>query len=466
MLLLLPIAASLLAGCSDYDVTAGVPEAELSSQRIDFGEVMLGYRSTIGIEVRNVGTADLSIESATLDGTTSGDFDNLLVSDVVVGKGESVELTVRYTPDVVGQDYGNVVLTTNHPDQPLVEVPLSGFGVQPGLDLDPDLLWFGEVPVGDSVSRTFTMAGEGTGTLTVTDIALSDDVAGVYQVTLPGGAAPPVELTAGLSMDVVVTFTPDDDGERVGELLISTNAPGFEEEAVALYGNTADDPGSNAAPLVRIQDPDEGAYLILGDTVTITASVIDEEDPPEALACLAYAGTAPLGSGFPTDEGVVEIDTTALPAGTVPVTVRCLDSEGLTGEDDVDVVVWDPEEPIQYSLSGGDTPFDWWTVDDDVAIYIDGTIVYADTNHTKDTHPPVTLEAELGQTVRIVVTDYNYCDTMLSPLTLHFGLAESQPVTDGFCRSACPTHECYDRDYDGPWPGAEWETEFVVAIPE
>lgn len=460
------IAASFLGGCSDYGVKSGIPEVELSAERIDFGEVMLGYRSTIGIEIRNVGTADLGIDAAALDGTTSGDFDNLLLEDTVVKKGEAVELTVRYTPDVVGQDYGNIVLTTDHPDKPLVEVPLQGFGVRPELDLDPDLLWFGEVPVGDSVSRTFTMAGEGTGTLTVTDIALSDDVAGVYDVVLPGGAAPPVQLSAGLSMEVVVTFTPDDDSERLGELVISTNAPGFEEEVVSLYGNTADDPGGNAAPLVRIHDPDEGAYLILGDAVTISASVIDEEDPPEALACLAYAGSTPLGSGFPGDEGTVEIVTSALPAGTVPITLRCLDSEGLTGEDDVDVVVWDPEEPIQYALSGGETPFDWWTVDDDVAIYVDGALVYADTNHTRDTHPPVTLEAELGQTVRIVVTDYNYCDTSLSPLTLHFGSAERQHVTDGFCKSACPTHECYDRDYDGPWPGAEWETSFVVGIPE
>ncbi|NOY26418.1 MAG: choice-of-anchor D domain-containing protein [Oligoflexia bacterium] len=438
---------------------------ELSSETIDFGEVIVGNQSTIGILVKNTGDGPLTIDSADLDGTTSADFTFMDLTSFTIDKGEEAELSVRYVPDIVGQDYGRVQLGTNDPSAAIANIDLAGFGVEPAIDLDPDVLWFGKVAAGDSASLSVTVSAQGTGTLTLSDIAVPDDLTGVYTWTLPSAVGLPYDLPAGVSVDLVVTFSPTSTSETNGELTLTSDDPHSHEASVQLLGNSADDPTGNASPVVSLTDPDWGDYFLTDDTVTIQGVAYDEEDDPTSLVCLAYAGLIPIGTGSPDSSGNISIDSTGLPVGDVNVLLRCLDTQGSIGEDSVDVVVWDPADPIEYVLSGGDTLYDWWEVDDDINIYLDDVLVYADTNHTQDTHPPVTLTAELGQEIRVVVTDYNYCDTSLSALQLHFGMSNRQSGVDGFCYSACPDHDCYDPDYAGPWPGVVYEDSFTISIP-
>ncbi|MCK6505820.1 choice-of-anchor D domain-containing protein [Myxococcota bacterium] len=460
-----PLAPLLGLACNDYNVKIGEPTVALSSEIIDFGEVVVGNQSTIGILVENTGTGPLTIESAELDGTTSMDYAFVELTQWTLDKGQSAELRVRYVPDVVGQDFGRVQLTTNDPDVPITNVDLSGFGVEPEIDLDPDILWFGDVAEGASKTLAVEVSARGTGTLKLTDIQLAEGLAGSYSFSLPAGVGLPYELVSGTSLSVIVSFSPETVDELSGELIFSSNDPHAREAAVQLLGNAVDDPTDNAAPVVSISDPDWGQYFLTDDELTVKAVVYDEEDQPDELVCIAYAGSSPLGTGVPDAAGNVEVPTFGLPAGELDLVLRCLDTGGATGEDSVEISVFNPKEPISYVLSGGGTPFDWFAVDDDVAIYLDGELIYSDTNHTQDTHPPVNFEAEVGQEIRVVVTDYNYCDTYLSTLRLHFGTANSQDGLEGFCFSACPDHECFDGSYAGPWPGVVYEDSFVISIP-
>lgn len=465
------LAGLLLAGvllgpaCSDYNVQIGQPSLELSADDIDFDEVILGNQSTIGILVKNSGDGPLTINSAELEGSTSADFTFLELSSYTIDKGDEAQLRVRYVPDVVGQDYGLLQLGSNDPAAPITSIDLAGFGVVPEIDLDPDILWFGEVSPGDSSSRAVTVSARGTGTLTLTDISLPDDLSGVYSWILPSTVGLPYRLPSGTSVDLVVTFSPGSDTETSGDLTITSTDPNLPDAAVQLLGNAADDPTGNAPPAVSISDPNWGESFLSDASVTIRGVAYDEEDAPNLLVCLAYAAGDLIGTGSPDSSGSISMPVVGLPVGDIEIVLRCLDTEGSTGEDSVEVVVYDPEDPINYVLSGGGTPFDWWPVDDDISIYLDDVLVYADTNHTQDTHPPVTLEASIGQEVRVVVTDYNYCDTFLGEMTLHFGTSVSQHALDGFCYSACPDHACFDADYSGPWPSVVHEESFVISIP-
>ncbi len=451
--------------CTDYGVNAGLPELSLSAELIDFGQVVLGNQSTIGIEVENTGLGDLIIDTAELDGTTSPDFTFVDLSSTTISKGQTAELKVRYVPDLVGQDYGRVALTTNDEAHAIANIDLAGFGVEPQVDLDPDILYFGQVAPGDSEALSFTLSAGGVGTLKLTDVQLDAGMDAAYTVSLPPGVVLPYEMPTGVSIDVLVTFSPPSEAEWRGELTLSTNDPGAREASVELIGNSEDDPTIDSPPVVSISDPDWGEYFLTSDEPTLTGVVVDEEDPPESLACLGYAGTILLGAASPDASGNVTIPGATLPLGEVELTLRCVDSAGQLGEDTVEVVVWDEEEPIEYIISGGDTIYDWWSVDDDVTITVDGVDVFADTNHTTDTHPPFAFQAEVGQTIEVVVTDYNYCDTYLTPLTLHFGTETSMPLFSGFCYSACTTHDCYDADYAGPWPNIIYEDSAVISIP-
>lgn len=464
----LSAAAAALLGpaCSDYDVQAGVPTLALSAELIDFGEIVLGNQATIGITIENTGMGNLLIESAELDGTTSTDFAFVELDRDTIGVNDQAELKIRYVPDVVGQDYGRVALTTNDPDQPIVNVDLQGFGVEPEIDLEPSILWFGDVDAGSISALPVTIQARGSGSLKVTDLAFDAGLDTAYSLTLPSGVELPYAMPSGVSMDVIVTFQPPDDAEWNGQLTVKSNAPSAREAHVDLYGNSIDDPTSNAPPMVSISDPDWGEYFVVGDSITLTGVVVDEEDPPTSIVCLAYAAGLPVGTASPDASGNVEIGGISLGEGEQELRLVCLDTDGQSGEDTVEIAVWSTEEPIQYVLSGGPTIYDWWSVDDDIVIRLDGVDIFSDTNHTQDTHPPVTFDAELGQTLSVTVTDYNYCDTNLSALTLHFGTDSQQAdMIPGFCLSSCPDHECFDADYVGPWPGIIYEYEAEISIP-
>ena len=98
-------------------------------------------------------------------------------------------------------------------------------------------------------------------------------------------------------------------------------------------------------------------------------------------------------------------------------------------------------------------------------IYVDGVLVFSDTNYTTDTHPPFEFESGSGATVRIVASDANYCMQQLGPLTLHFGASYSQELTDGFCRSACPDDACYDPDFEWTENEVFFDETYTIEIP-
>ena len=99
-------------------------------------------------------------------------------------------------------------------------------------------------------------------------------------------------------------------------------------------------------------------------------------------------------------------------------------------------------------------------------IYVDGVLVFSDTNYTTDTHPPFEFEAGKGSEVRIVATDANYCQQQLGPLTVHFGASYSQVLLeDGFCRSACPDDACYDPDFLWAENTVFFDETYTIEIP-
>jgi len=189
------------------------------------------------------------------------------------------------------------------------------------------------------------------------------------------------------------------------------------------------------------------------------------ERPRRATVINLLADGVPAGaSGSPDATGALTLLWTPAAAGDIAVTVRCLDTAGAVGEDVVDVSVFDPKEPLRYTLTGGSTLFDYWTIDDDVTVSVDGLAVFADTNRTKDTHPPLELEARVGSVVRIVASDVNYCTHMLDPLTLHFGTGHSQTLNSAVCASACPDDPCFDPLLS--WSaGTFFEASYTITIP-
>ncbi|MDP2316735.1 MAG: choice-of-anchor D domain-containing protein [Pseudomonadota bacterium] len=454
----------LLLACTDGPaLNAGKPEMVVTPARADFGEVVLGNQSALGMRVRNDGYGDLQFESVALGDGTSLDF-AVVAFPEALGHDEEGVLELRYTPDVEGQDFGTVVLTSNDIAAPVLTVELEGMGVLPRIDVDPEVLYFGTVPPGESVTLSTRVTAAGSGDLRITGVGFPGDEGLAYTVGLPDDYAEPYVVTHGFSFPIEITFTPPDESEYVGDLYIESNDPEEPVAAVHLYGNTIDDPTENEPPLVEILDPDNGEYFMDDVAVQMGGYVFDPDEPATNLLCGWFADGTRVDVGDVDPSGIVT-GLGLLPVGEVEVTLRCYDSEGLVGEDSAEVTVWPHDEPVVYTLSGGDSVFDWFHIDDDVAITVNGVEVYSDSNHTSDTLPPVEIEAERGDVIGIVATDQNYCDMGIDALVLHWGTGESQALNEAVCDSACADHACYSGSYNGPWPGVYFDEEYTIAIP-
>jgi hypothetical protein len=455
----------LLSACAgDYGLKEGLPELSLSTQVIDFGEVNVGFRSDLGILVENTGRGDLRIEGVEPDGTTSADFSVLPLAISVLEPGDTVELVARYTPGTLGQDYGNLVLRSNAENDPEASVALMGFGVEPQIDVDPNTLWFGDVACGSIAGLGVSVGSVGTGSLRITNIALEDPDA-PFSFLLPADLALPTSLAAGHAFNMTVFFSPEDLEPWDTNLLIESTAVEDPTAAVRLLGNSKELPQENQPPIVEITDPNYAAYLVEGESTTLAGSVIDAIDPPERLSVVWTVNGSRLGYSEPDASGRVSLTTASLPVGSALIALTAYDAEGEMGQDSVLVQVWDAEEPMRYTLSGGPTVYDYWTVDDDIYITLNGTTIFNDNNHRQDTHPPLEFEARRGDELRIVAIDVNYSQKRLDSLFLHFGRSASQGLNDAICVSANPRDTCYDGSYAGPWPNAFLDETYEIRIP-
>ena len=99
-------------------------------------------------------------------------------------------------------------------------------------------------------------------------------------------------------------------------------------------------------------------------------------------------------------------------------------------------------------------PAGWWSVDDDVAIYLNGEIIFQDNNIATDAFPPLTFWAKTGDQLRITSTDSAGSCRYLTPLKISSALntlSLSGTSIPQVCDHAVPsTTPFFDRTYTLP----------------
>lgn len=451
----------LFLACTESQIHKLDPELALSSDSLDFEEVVVGTQRTGTLTLSNKGGGVLHLDDVSLDG--SSDFELAEQLPDSLDPHDDMPVSVRYAPGAIGPDTGAVLLVTDDPTSPTLSLDLLGEGVEPSIDIDPTSIWFGTVTPGDSKTRSVDINARGQGSLVISDVGLVDDAAEAFSFALPDGTELPLTMEAGTGISVDVTFAPTDTQPWDAQLYIVSNDPDDGDARVRLIGNS--DGSGEEAPDVSITWPDWGNQLVSGQSITLQGVVVDDATAPEDLVALWYANDTLLGSSPPDADGNVSLSTADLPTGDVTIRLAALDTDGQLGEDEVGVSVYDTREPTPYILTGGTSVWDYWSVDDDVVITLDDEEIFRDSNDTQDSFAPVSFEATAGQTLRIVATDVNACDQALDALYLHWGTGSSQGLNPVWCRSSCPTHPCFDPDFDGPWPSVFLDLSYVISIP-
>ena len=128
----LPTASGPQSRVTANQVSDG-PDIEPSAELLAFGEVALGERATLDLEIQNVGSEDLVIDALI---APLGDFTHVLSTNdlihVTVLPGDVATLTIQLRANREGPVAALLVIESNDPVDPRLVVELSGFGVPVG----------------------------------------------------------------------------------------------------------------------------------------------------------------------------------------------------------------------------------------------------------------------------------------------------------------------------------------------
>ena len=197
-----------------------------------FGKSNVGVTSTQSITITNVGLGDRQLYVANIDFADVADgpagaardfsVDSAVEFPVLLSKGQSQVIPLKFTPGAVGGRRAKAIVYTNDKN---VDVRLQGEGTSPNLvlsspELKDGVLEFGNVLVNSSAPSVLTLTNTGDGPLKLEKLTtLGPDAAsfGVASRTLP------VTLDVGASIQVAVTLTPRRSGLFTAQLVVESN---------------------------------------------------------------------------------------------------------------------------------------------------------------------------------------------------------------------------------------------------
>jgi hypothetical protein len=271
--------------------------------------VVVGQTKDLQFIVSNTGSATLTVSSITSSNARFSVTAPTVPFNVAAGSQQSV--TVRFTPTARGTQTSTLSINSNDPSRARVDVPLSGVGQAPAIEVAPASLNFGNVRVGQVRDLLLTVRNVGEAQLTVSSITSNN---ALFSVTSPTGS---FNLAPGASTLVNLRFAPTSAGVKTALLSLNSNDPSLPRVDVALTG-------TGLAPFIEVTPASlsfgniaTGESKTLPITVrntgntTLNISSITSSDPQFTISLLTTNFSLPAGSSVnfnvrfaPTSAGV------------------------------------------------------------------------------------------------------------------------------------------------------------------
>ncbi len=176
-----------------------------------------GYQT---VTVSNTGSASLNVSAVAI---TSGPYEVSTDGGFqVAADGGSYDLSVRFSPSAEGNQPGVLTVTSDDPDRPTANLPLSGTGIKPTIVLSPDAgLIFAAQSVNTSSDwQTVTVSNPGSSQLNVSSATITS---GPFEVLSSAGF--PVAADGG-THTLSVRFSPIVAGtDQSGTLAVASDDP-------------------------------------------------------------------------------------------------------------------------------------------------------------------------------------------------------------------------------------------------
>jgi hypothetical protein len=327
----------------------------VTPERLNFGEVLVGEFASKTAVISNLGTKECRVEDISEpsgDGAAAFLFSSQPITPLVLGPGETKQLTVRYealdsgphraSVDVVADDYEQAVsrieLYGNDPDVPECDIEVGPLSVP-----------FGVVAMWRTVTHPIQITNRGSEPCSLE--ALRFDPRSDPAFTLVESPSLPARIPAHSAATIVVGYTPIRRGAHSGELTVISNDPDTPAQLVTLSGAGEElnlmvipDELDFGQVTVGCNSPlrDVTVYNIGSTSVTINAASLDpiRTDPSFSLYSIERNGlpvnlpiTLAAASSFTVrmryapeqievNTGVLVIESTAAIGATMEVALR------------------------------------------------------------------------------------------------------------------------------------------------
>ncbi len=293
--------------------------------------------------IRNLGSSNLTIASASITGTNVDVFSVIgNLSGRTVANGTPLTVRLAFEPLTVGNKTANLVLVTNDPDEPTVTIPLSATAGTAVLGVSVDEVDFDTVLVdgtGESIGRkAVTLSNSGNTTLNIDSFEFGNSAFSITDVS--GNTLTSLDIAAGASVQVYVVFDPTIEGAVIDTLEFDSN----DNDSPAIILTADGITGVTSEPLQRgvmyFNDTDGDIFKILystsGDMTFSAESSVD--DTTLAGATLSVDVLGALGRGFlkvrdinsGVGDGVLNFDSI-----TIDGSFRFIDVQGEISELDI-----------------------------------------------------------------------------------------------------------------------------------
>lgn len=189
-------------------------DIDVTPTSVAFGDVRRNTTSSArNVTVRNLGGSALSVSNTSLPAGFS--IASGPTGAFSVPAGGNVVLGVVCSPTATGALGGQLRITSNDPDEGIVNVALSCNGIDSNLDVSPSPAALATTRVGEPVQRTVTFANTGTASMLVQSATLTGT-----GFTATGLPAANTTIAPGGSVSATITFGAATAGDASGMLTV------------------------------------------------------------------------------------------------------------------------------------------------------------------------------------------------------------------------------------------------------
>jgi hypothetical protein len=235
-----PVAGVLRAstfgrGVFEFAAATGPVIAVNPQNNLQFGPTCAGSTVSLNLEVFNVGTTNLVINSVVRSaGSTDFTVAPNPMTPVTISPDAHVDFTIQFKPTIVGPQTATIAISSNDPGAPITTLTATGSEGSGTINVTGSGSFGTASCSATTPTQTLKINNVGTCNLNVTSAIIS-----CADFTLVNPAEFPAAISPDSGLDVGVNFTPTSGGPKSCTLTITTDDPLNPVVIIPLTGNTA-----------------------------------------------------------------------------------------------------------------------------------------------------------------------------------------------------------------------------------